>query len=151
MYQNPRAASLAYQKNEVLNLSPAEIVARLYITLGHNLKSAREAIVEGNISARGEHISRALAIVGELHTALDFEKGGELAPIFEGLLSYLMKEITTANLKNETKFLDNAIRVVEPLIEAWGQVDEIIKTNEKDVVENPGKIVEIENFPGATG
>ncbi len=119
MYQNQQKACSAYKQNELKNLDPAEIVARLYQALGSSLVTARDAIVGGDTKVQGENVSRSLAIITELHSALNMEEGGEISANLNDLYFYLTTEITQGNIENDPGMLDNAIRTVEPLIEAW--------------------------------
>ncbi len=119
MYQNQQKACSAYKQNELKNLDPAEIVARLYQALGSSLIKARDAIVGGEIKVKAESVDRALAIITELHSALNMEEGGEISANLNDLYFYLISEITQGNISNDPGMLDNAIRTVEPLTEAW--------------------------------
>lgn len=119
MYPNQQKACSAYKQNELKNLDPAEIVARLYQALGLSLVTARDAMTARNVRVQGEHVSRALAIITELHSALNMEEGGEISANLNDLYYYLTSEITQGNISNNPVMLDNAIRTVEPLTEAW--------------------------------
>ncbi|MDR9500712.1 MAG: flagellar export chaperone FliS [Desulfurivibrionaceae bacterium] len=119
MYQNQQKACSTYKQNELKNLDPAEIVARLYQALGSALVTARDAIVDGDTKVQGEQVSRALAIITELHAALNMEEGGEISANLNDLYFYLTSEITQGNIKNDPEMLANAIRTVQPLTEAW--------------------------------
>lgn len=119
MYQNQQKACSAYKQNELKSLDPAEIVARLYQALGLSIVTARDAIGGGDRKVQGEQVSRALAIITELHAALNMEEGGEISANLNDLYFYLTSEITQGNIKNDPGMMDNAIRTVEPLTEAW--------------------------------
>jgi flagellar protein FliS len=119
MYPNQQKACSAYKQNELKNLDPAEIVARLYQALGLSLVTARDAMKARNVRVQGEQVSRALAIITELHSALNMEEGGEISANLNDLYYYLTSEITQGNISNNPVMLENAIRTVEPLTEAW--------------------------------
>lgn len=115
-------ARAAYVKNDLVNLSREEIVVKLYEALRMRLQAAIEEINDGNIAKKAEHLSRALAIVLELQASLDMEQGGEIAVNLNDLYSYLVSDLMTANLKNDTRKIDEALKVVEPLLEAWTEI-----------------------------
>lgn len=119
MYPNQQKACSAYKQNELKNLDPAEIVARLYQALAASLVTARQAMESGDKRVQGEQVSRALAIITELHAALNMEEGGEISVNLNDLYFYLTSEITQGNIKSDPAMLTNAIRTVEPLAEAW--------------------------------
>ena len=122
MHQSLAHAYQAYQKTEVVTLSQAEIIARLYEALESSLHKAKKAIFEGKVAGKGENISRALAIITELDSALNRKEGGEIAENLEALYHYLTVEITEANVKNNPVCLENAIKVVKPFKEAWQEL-----------------------------
>ena len=124
MYQNLRKVQFAYEQNEVMNLSPVQITEHLYKALGKCLRSAREGLLEGNPARKGENIGRAISILGELRASLDLEGGEEIAANLNALYAYLTSELTMANLRNDQKRLHDAIKTVDPLIEAWSQLAE---------------------------
>jgi len=119
MYHKQQAVCGAYQKNDLVNLTPVQIVSRLYQAMELSLKRAREAFIAGDFALKGEQLGRALAIVGELQAALNMEEGGEIGENLNNLYFYLIDEISKANLSNDEKHFDNAIITVKPLTEAW--------------------------------
>ncbi|MEN8257434.1 MAG: flagellar export chaperone FliS [Thermodesulfobacteriota bacterium] len=134
MYQNQQKVCSQYKKNELENLDPAEIVARLYQALGQSLVSTRQAIVDGDVKVQGEGTSRALAIITELQTGLNMEEGGEIAENLSSLYSYLVQEISRGNVGGKPELIDNAISTVEPLTEAWVELARKRKEEAAEVV-----------------
>ncbi|MBC8317232.1 MAG: flagellar export chaperone FliS [Desulfobulbaceae bacterium] len=132
MYQSQKAVCGAYQKNDLANLTPGQIIARLYQALELSLKRARGALVDRDVSRQGEQMSRALAIIGELQSSLNLEAGGEIGENLNNLYFYLIEEISKANLSKDVKHLDNSIATVKPLTEAWVELAEG-KANENSV------------------
>ena len=119
MYHNQKAACGTYQKNELANLNPGQIVARLYQALEQSLKSSCNTLTAGEAGPQGEQLGRALAIIGELQAALNMEEGGEIAANLNDLYSFLTVEISQANISRDATRLNNAIKTVAPLTEAW--------------------------------
>ncbi len=133
MYNQQKVCS-QYKKNELENLDPAEVVARLYQALGQCLVAARQAIVDSDVKVQGEESGRALAIITELQTGLNMEEGGEIAENLSSLYSYLVQEITRGNVGNNPELIDNAIRTVEPLTEAWVELAKKRREEASEVV-----------------
>lgn len=115
-------ARAAYMQNDLKSLSREEIVVKLYQALRVRLRAAIEEIGEGNIGKKAEHLSRGLAIVIELQASLDMEQGGEIAVNLNDLYGYLISDIIAANLKSDVEKIENALKVVEPLLEAWTEI-----------------------------
>ncbi len=123
MYKNNFQNSYsAYQRNEIINLTPIEIVVRLYQALESSLHAAREAIINGQTAIKGEKLSHALSIVGELQASLNFQEGGEIAESLYDLYSFMTKEILFANMRNDLKRIDSVLKTLGPLFEAWVKV-----------------------------
>lgn len=115
-------ARAAYVKKDLENLCREEIVVKLYQALRIRMQAAIEEINEGNVGKKAEHLSRALAIVLELQSSLDMEQGGEIAVNLNALYGYLISDLVTANLKNDTGKIEAGLKVVEPLLEAWTEI-----------------------------
>jgi flagellar protein FliS len=133
MYNKQKAACCKYQKNDLANLTPLQIIARLYQALEHDLNLAHDALAGKDRAVQGEKISHALAIIGELQANLDLEKGGEIAANLSDLYIYLVAEITMANVNNDPTGLEKALHTVTPLTEAW--VELVRQKNEPEHVQ----------------
>lgn len=108
-------------KNVMANMTKnkEEILLMLFEGALISLKIARRGIKEKNPKLKGENISRVLAILTELDSALDREKGGELAENLSGIYSYLMNRLTTANIKNDSEALEEVGQLLGELYEGF--------------------------------
>jgi len=122
MYANAKAAYFKYQKNDVLNLTPAEIVDRLFKGLFACVQEAQESMSQKLTSRKGEKISRAIAIAGELQASLDMEKGGEISERLYMLYDFVIRELLMANLENSIDRLETVKTVIRPLMDGWSQM-----------------------------
>jgi len=119
MYSGIQNGYFAYQKNDILNLSPLNIVSRLYQALERHLEEARMAIRRGDRASKGESLSKALSIVGELQAALNMEQGGEIADNLFALYDYMIRELSYANILNDEGKIDALLGIVRTIAEAW--------------------------------
>ncbi len=122
MYSNLKKGYFKYQQTDVLTLSNVEIIDRLLKAMCSDIERAADAMERGDVAIKGERISRAIAIAGELQASLNFEEGGEMADRLNSLYDYMIRELLMANLKNDKKRLEGVKEVLMPLIEAWQQV-----------------------------
>ena len=118
----PAVAAGAYVRTEIQSRSPVELVAMLYDGANKYLSQAHDAIERQDVMAKREAISRALAIVVELQNNLDMESGGEIATSLDSLYGFVSEKIIDANRQNDIAAVDQAIRVLTPLREAWTQL-----------------------------
>jgi len=122
MYANAQAGYFKYQKTDFLNLTPAEIVDRLFKGLFSNITDAEDAIKENLVSRKGEKISRAIAIAGELQASLDMKKGGELSERLYLLYDFVIRELLMANMENSLGRLQTVKTVIRPVMDGWSQM-----------------------------
>lgn len=115
-------AAQTYRRTEIQSRSPLELVIMLYEGATRSLSQARTAIEHQNGHAKREAISRALAIVAELQNILNVEQGGEIAASLDSLYSFVNERLIDANQRNDVTALDEAVRVLTPLHEAWVQL-----------------------------
>ena len=80
---------------------------------------AKKAIREKNIEEKVKYIIKTSNIFIELINSLDFERGGDIAYYLNGLYTYQLKLLAKANAENNEKYIDDVIRVLKGLIEAW--------------------------------
>ena len=67
-------------------------------------------------------MDKAISMIGELQTALDFEKGGEIAVSLDRLYDYLLRRLTEANANRDPAPLEEIIRLLGMLESAWQEV-----------------------------
>ena len=112
----------AYRRTEVESRTPLELVVMLYDGAIRFATQARDAVVRRDIPARRVATSRALAIVSQLQVTLDMDRGGPIASSLDGLYVFISEALTNGALRNEPAKIDNAIRVLQTLREAWAGI-----------------------------
>ncbi len=117
----------SYKKLQVDTASPIGLVIMLYDRAIVLLNKAKNEISEKQIESKGQTLDKASEIIFELLTTLDKDKGGEIASSLANLYNFVLREITNANTKLNTKSLDNAIKILSELRESW----ESIKDNKE--------------------
>ena len=112
----------AYQQTHVGSRSPRELVSLLYDGAVHRLTVASEALARGDRIAKSQAISDALAIIGELQNTLNMQQGGPIAVSLDALYTYVNGRLLDANVGNDAASLQESLRVLSPLRDAWAQV-----------------------------
>ena len=108
--------------------SPHKLISMLYDGFLDSVAQARGAMRERKFEAKGRAIVRAIGIVEDgLRGGLNLEAGGKLARDLDALYSYLTMRLSAANARNDEKALDECVRLIQPLRDAWksiaGQVE----------------------------
>ena len=97
------------------------------------LRLARRGMEERNPKIKGENISKVLAIMTELDTALDIKAGGEIADNLSMLYRHIIYRLVDANIKNDMKGIDESEHILVNIKQGF---DEAIKINREKSKEN---------------
>lgn len=107
--------------------SPHQLVAMLFEGWMGAVAQARGAMRTRDVLTKGQAISRAVRIIDEgLRAGLDLRAGGALARDLHDLYGYLTLRLTVANLHNDEAVLDECVRLMRPLQEAWTAIDPVL-------------------------
>jgi flagellar secretion chaperone FliS len=129
-----------YQNNQILNASPEQILIMLYDGAIRFCRQAMHAMDNGDRKVQAEKISRSMAIVCEFANTLNHEVGGEIATDLDALYSFMTRELTNANVKNDRKSLVTVEDLLVGLRETWVEAIEINRQNTRPVVDaNPAE------------
>jgi flagellar protein FliS len=112
----------SYRRTEIESRTPLELVVMLYDGALRFLREARAAIERRDVRARRDAVARALAIVSELQSTLDMDAGGDLARRLDQIYSYVTARVTDASFAQNVEPLDEAIRILVPLRDAWAAI-----------------------------
>ncbi|HEY2990954.1 MAG TPA: flagellar export chaperone FliS [Candidatus Binatia bacterium] len=97
----------------------AAILLMLYNAAIELLEEGKTALEEGQVVEKGAYLSKAHAIISELLVSLDVNVGGDLARSLEDLYIFMMDQLMTANMHNDTKPIDAVLSVLRTLREGW--------------------------------
>lgn len=111
-----------YQRTAVSTISPEKLVVMLYEGLIRYLQQARIAIEAGRHADKARHLNNAQAVVIELRNSLDHEIGGTIAANLESLYNYIFQECMNALIASDVRPVDNCLRVLAPLLNAWQRI-----------------------------
>ena len=117
-----RQAASAYRQTEVQSRTPLELVVMLYEGALRFIAQARDAIERKDIRARREAVSRTLAIISELQSTLDMEKGVVISEKLDSLYVYLNGRLIDASNKQDVGPIDEAARLLATLRDSWAEI-----------------------------
>ncbi|SOE63113.1 flagellar biosynthetic protein FliS [Burkholderia sp. OK233] len=104
----------------VMGASPHRLIVMLYQGARQAIAQARMHVQQGNVSARGEAIGKAIQIVESgLQLSLNVEVGGEIAERLDALYSYMSRRLLEANIKQSEAMLVEVDGLLATLEEAW--------------------------------
>lgn len=104
----------------VSGASAHQLITMLFNGAIDCITQAKGAMLSGNIEAKCAAVIKAVRIVDEgLKAGLDMKAGGELAGHLHGLYGYITMRLTQANVRNDAALLDECVRLLNPVREAW--------------------------------
>jgi flagellar protein FliS len=107
----------------VLAASPHKLILMLFQGAHVALSSALLHMKNGDITAKGEALSKAIAIISSgLQASLDVEVGGDLARQLNALYEYMGRRLLQANLHNNSEYIEEVSRLLGQLSEAWATI-----------------------------
>lgn len=113
------AVASRYRQTEVLTTSGVQLIVLLYDSAIQAVELAGDGIARRHQSDKSRFLGRAVGIVGELSSVLDFEQGGEIAKSLYRLYEYMLSEMTQANLHNDARRLEGPLRCLKEMRDAW--------------------------------
>lgn len=110
-------------ETSIANASPHKLISMLFegaiLAIGHG----KIYMQQGQAAAKGESLSKAIAIIDEgLNASLDEQSGGELAQNLKALYEYMANRLLTANIQNDVKGLDEVSHLLGELKGAWDEL-----------------------------
>lgn len=111
-----------YEQTQVVTSSGLQLVVLLYDGAIQSIEMAKQNIQTKNIPEKARHLGRAIAIIGELNSVLDYEQGGDIARSLRRLYDYMLVELVEANARNNERKLDGPLRCLSTLREGWREL-----------------------------
>ena len=127
MTHSSRRAISAYVQTGIETGVPEADAHRLVLMLFEGalttIADAKLKLARGDIPGRGQAISKAISIVEQgLRGSLDTDKGGEIGSRLDGLYEYICGRLLEANLRGDSKLLDESAALLVPLQTAWAEI-----------------------------
>jgi flagellar protein FliS len=99
--------------------SPYGLIVMLLDGALVQISTARGHMARDEIGARGECISRAIAIIDNLRASLDHDASGEIAGNLDALYDYINRRLLAANVESDPAILAEAADLLNEIKLAW--------------------------------
>lgn len=106
----------------VASADPHRLILMLLEGAIASITFSKHEMFRGNFGAKGEAISKAISIIGELDSSLDMEAGGELSANLRRLYEYMSVQLVEANHHNDEKSLDRITQLLTELKSGWAGI-----------------------------
>lgn len=116
-----------YRSTAVLTASPGQLVLMLFDGALRSLALAREAFDRSPEDFRrfeiiNQQLQKAQMILAELQGCLNFEHGGEVAPVLNRLYDYYSRRLLEANVRKQVAPVIEVERLVGELRSGWAEM-----------------------------
>jgi flagellar protein FliS len=99
-------------------------VVLLYDAIIRFLQQSKLAIEEGRFEDRLNLLQKASNIIMGLHSALDFDNGGEVSQTLSNFYNAMDLRILNINRTNSVEDLEKIIKEVKIMRDGWNEVDQ---------------------------
>ena len=113
------SAAQRYSQVRMTTSTPGDLLLALYDGLFRFLNGAKVCIQAKQLARGRELLSKSYAILSELYIALDHNVAPELCANLEALYGFSMDRVMLASRKGLVEPIDEVVRVLTPLREAW--------------------------------
>jgi len=110
-------------RTDIESASPHRLILLLLDGALEKLRTARAALVHGNVADKGANISWCMSILDGLRASLDLEHGGDLANNLDRLYDYMTRTLLEANLRNDVTRLDEVERLLGEIRAGWKGIE----------------------------
>ena len=125
-----------YISTQVSTADRLQLVVMLYDGAITFLNRAKEKMAAQDAAGKGLYLGKALDIIAELNASLNFQEGKEVAANLFHLYNFMTAHLTRANLNWDAAAIDDVIKMLNQLRDAWEDVCQKSKRGElKEVTE----------------
>jgi len=124
-----------YISTQVSTADRLQLVVMLYDGAITFLKQAKEKMAAQDAAGKGLYLGKALDIVAELNASLNFQEGKEVAANLFHLYNFMTAHLTRANLNWDVAAIDDVIKMLGQLRDAWDEICQKTKRGEIKEVE----------------
>ncbi|MCH8618798.1 flagellar export chaperone FliS [Undibacterium sp. TS12] len=118
----------------VIAASPHKLIVMLFEGAIVSISNAVQHLHGGDVAAKGQSTSKAIAIIENgLRASLDKKAGGEIAQSLDSLYEYMTARLLRANLENSEEMMVEVQNLLRDLKTSW----EAIAPNQDTVSDIP--------------
>jgi flagellar protein FliS len=111
-----------YKKTHVETAGKLDLVLMCYEKAVEVIRQAGKLHEEKRFEEKAQRLKKAIDILTQLQSCLNFEGGGELARNLDSIYAYLIRRLVEGDLQKNISAFDEAVRILSELKEAWNQI-----------------------------
>ena len=115
----PRQPHHEYLASRVASATPMELTRMLFEGAVQSVREAIAAHRSGDILARGNSVTKAVQILGELRFSLRRDVAPQYCDTLSGLYGYLQNRLIQAHAQKSESMLEEALQLIQTLLDGW--------------------------------
>ena len=119
-----------YISTQVSTADRLQLVVMLYDGAITFLNQAKGKMAAQDAAGKGLFLGKALDIIAELNASLNFQEGKEVAANLFQLYNFMTAHLTRANLNWDAAALDDVVKILTQLRDAWEDICQKSKRGE---------------------
>ncbi|MBF0344895.1 MAG: flagellar export chaperone FliS [Nitrospirae bacterium] len=127
---NTTYAQAAYISMDISNLTPLDLIIKLYDGAISFLNKAVTAINKKDKVQKIQYLNRSRMIIEELLFSLNIEDGGEVALNLQDLYTYMLIELTRANASDSIDKIYHIQELLKTIRSAWFEIKTTVPATE---------------------
>jgi len=109
----------AYETVQTITADPPRLVLKLYDGAERFLVTALRALAAGDLGRYGEAVARAHAIIAELSSSLDRERGADVAANLSQLYAFMLRHLTEGLIERSPIHIEEVLGPLRQLREGF--------------------------------
>jgi len=109
----------AYETVQTITADPPRLVLKLYDGAERFLVTALRALAAGDLGRYGEAVARAHAIIAELSSSLDRERGADVAANLSQLYAFMLRHLTEGLIERSPTHIEEVLGPLRQLREGF--------------------------------
>ena len=119
----------SYRKTQIDTASPEALILMLYDGALRFLGQAEEGFEKKNLEGISNSLLRVQAIIAELLTSLNKEKGGEIATNLERLYLFFLDRLAESNMRKDPEPMRQIRPLIQDLRDTWAEAMKLVVKN----------------------
>src|SRR5580700_3534794 len=108
-----------YLASRVASATPVELTRMLYEGAVQAVQEALTAHRAGDILTRGNAVTKAVQILGELRFSLRRDVAPQYCDTLSGLYGYLQNRLIQAHAQKSESMLEESLQLIQTLLDGW--------------------------------
>ncbi len=138
-----------YVVSRVAAATPVELTRMLYEGAVQAVREALTAHRGGDILARGNAVTKAVQILGELRFSLRRDVAPQYCDTLSGLYGYLQNRLIQAHAEKSESILQEVLQLIQTLLEGWIGAMQNLEALDAGIAGNAGARSEVPESPAS--